>query len=307
MSAKPDEMQPFQGIPTTLYLDNGPIAKSAVFKRVMDSLGVEVIAHMPAESDGMRTTARSKGKVERPFRTVKEAHETLYHFHEPETEAEVNLWLARFITTYNAGDHRSEPHSRLDDWFTHLPAEGIRQMCSWERYCVFAREPERRQVGIDCRLTVAGVTYEVDPELAGETVVVWWGLFDQELWVESGEERYGPYQPVGGPIPLHRYRKHQKSRREDRADKIALLADKLMLPRAAVTGEDGVIMSRPSSPVPTRPFQGLIRFMRSPLSMLWRPGVPLPVKCDCRWPNCPTMTGLSSTHCSRELWCGPKF
>ncbi len=43
---------------------------------------------MPKDSDGRRVTARSKGKVERPFRTVKEAHETLYHFHQPENEAE---------------------------------------------------------------------------------------------------------------------------------------------------------------------------------------------------------------------------
>jgi hypothetical protein len=42
---------------------------------------------------GRRVTARSKGKVERPFRTVKEAHETLYHFHTPQNEAEANLWL----------------------------------------------------------------------------------------------------------------------------------------------------------------------------------------------------------------------
>ena len=35
-------------------------------------------------------------------------------------------------------------------------------MCAWERFCTFAREPERRAVGIDCRLTVAGVIYEVD-------------------------------------------------------------------------------------------------------------------------------------------------
>lgn len=101
-----------------------------------------------------------------------------------------------------------------------------------------------------------GVSYEVDAELAGETVVVWWGLFDQALWVESGEARFGPFQPVGGAIPLHRYRKHRKSRREDRADKIALLADRLLLPRAAVTGEDSVIMTRPSAAVATRPFQG---------------------------------------------------
>ncbi len=47
----------------------------------MESLGVEAITHTPAGSDGRRTTARAKGKVERPFRTVKDAHETLCHFH----------------------------------------------------------------------------------------------------------------------------------------------------------------------------------------------------------------------------------
>lgn len=255
MSVKANEGDPFQGIPSTLYLDNSSVAKSAVFKRVMESLGVEVITHQPAGSDGRRTTARSKGKVERPFRTIKEAHETLYHFHEPETEAEANLWLARFIITYNGGDHRSKPHSRIDDWLAHLPADGLRQMCAWERFCAFAREPERRLVGIDCRLTVAGVAYEVDSELAGETVVVWWGLFDQELWVERGDERFGPFLPIGGPIPLHRYRKHRKSRREIRADQVAALADKLVLPRAAVSGNDGVVMICPAAAVTVRPFR----------------------------------------------------
>jgi hypothetical protein len=57
MSVKANEGDPFQGIPSTLYLDNGSVAKSAVFKRVMESLGVEVITHQPAGSDGRRTTA----------------------------------------------------------------------------------------------------------------------------------------------------------------------------------------------------------------------------------------------------------
>ncbi len=77
MSAKSPEAggeaDPFQGIPAALSLDNGPVTKSAVFKRVMESLGVELLPHMPAGSDGRRTTARAKGKVERPFRTVKDA------------------------------------------------------------------------------------------------------------------------------------------------------------------------------------------------------------------------------------------
>jgi hypothetical protein len=45
---------------------------------------------------------------------------------------------------------------------------GSRAVCSWERFCTFAREPERRKVGSDARVSVAGVNYEVDPDLAGE-------------------------------------------------------------------------------------------------------------------------------------------
>jgi hypothetical protein len=109
-------------------------------------------------------------------------------------------------------------------------------MCTWERFCAFAREPERRLVGSDARLTVEGVIYEVAAELAGETVVLWWGLFDQDLYVEHGDRRFGPYTPSGGPIPLHRYRKYQKSKLAERADRVAALADRLGLPRATLDG-----------------------------------------------------------------------
>jgi hypothetical protein len=187
-------------------MDNGPIARSGVFHQVMKYLGVEVRTHLPRGKDGRRVTARSKGKVERPFRTVKEMHETLYHVNEPETEAEANACLMQFLLRYNTMQHRSEPHSRFEDWLKNLPAAGIRAMCSWERYCTFAREAERRRVGVDARLSVEGTQYEVDPELAGETVMLWWGLFDNELYVEHQDKRYGPYRPVGGPIPLNRYR-----------------------------------------------------------------------------------------------------
>lgn len=258
MGEKPDADNALHGIPKVLHLDNGPVGKSAVFKRVMECLGVEIITHMARDTDGRRTTARSKGKVERPFRTVKEAHETLYHFHKPETEAEANRWLANYIGKYNARDHRFEQHSRIEDWLTHLPGDGLRAMCSWERFCTFAREPESRTVGIDCRLTVAGVAYEVDPELAGEAVVVWLGLFDQELYVELSEERFGPFLPVGGPIPLHRYREHRKSRREVRADAVADLAKIISIPRSALSGEDDVVVlgSEPQTVPLSQPFVG---------------------------------------------------
>lgn len=52
---------------------------------------------------------------------------------------------------------------------------------------------------------------------AGETVILWWGLFDNELYVEHSERRYGPFLPVDGPIPLHRYRSFKKTRTQKRA------------------------------------------------------------------------------------------
>jgi len=91
MASKTLEGLVLNGIPEMIYMDNGPVAKSNVFKRVMEGLNVRVQTHEPDGKDGRRKTARSKGKVERPFRTIKEAHETLYHFHKPENEAEANL------------------------------------------------------------------------------------------------------------------------------------------------------------------------------------------------------------------------
>ena len=81
-------------------------------------------------------------------------------------------------------------------------------------------------------------------------------MFDQELFVEQGEERWGPYHPVHGPIPLHRYRKHRKSRREHRADKVGELAAKLDIPRSAVSGETDIIVmaSGVDARAPARPF-----------------------------------------------------
>lgn len=236
MSAKALNGFPFQGIPQMLYTDNGPIAKSRVFQNVMDCLNIKVITHMPNGKDGRRVTARAKGKVERPFRTVKEAHEILYHFHKPETEAEANQWLHQYLLHYNDRNHRTESHSRMADWLQNLPALGVQEMCNWERFCTFAREPERRKVDATARVSVEGVAYQVDPDLAGETVILWWGLFDNELYVEKDERRYGPFHPVNGPIPLHRYRKFKKSRTEERADRIAGLAKQLNLPRAALDG-----------------------------------------------------------------------
>ena len=224
----------FQGRPKVIYLDNGPVAKSTVFQNVIRALDVAWLTHMPAGKDGTRTTAKSKGKVERPFRTVKEAHETLYHFHKPETERQANDWLMRYLLRYNDQNHRSEKYSRLDDWLANLPADGVRDICAWEQFCRFEREPARRKIGVDARITIGGSAHQVELDMAGETVVLLWGLFDDELYVEFDADKFGPYRPVSGPIRLHRYRAFKRGKADERADRIRALADQLDLPISAL-------------------------------------------------------------------------
>lgn len=128
-------------------------------------------------------------------------------------------------------------------------------MCSWQQFCRFAREPERRKVGIDARFGIDGTQYEVEPYMAGEHVILLWGLFDDEMFVEYDGQRTGPYHPVNGPIPLHRYRAFKRSKVDERADRIRALADQLGLPIAALAG-DNLQFSAPPVPtaIPRQPF-----------------------------------------------------
>ncbi|MBN8662861.1 MAG: transposase family protein, partial [Candidatus Obscuribacter phosphatis] len=262
MAQKKREDFLFQGVPEMIYMDNGPVAKSAVFQRVMLFLGIKVKTHEPRKDEKIdkRTTSRSKGKVERPFLTVKCAHEALYQLgHVPKTEAEANVYLLSYVHLYNKQNHRIENHSRIEDWVAKLPEGGFKAVCSWEKFRSFAREPEQKTVARDCTISMdGGVKYEVSPELAGEKVVVWWGLFDNELFVEHGEVKYGPYKPSGGPIPLHTFRRHKKTRREKTAERIEDLSKKLAVPRSVLTGKaenSQVVSLIQQSPIPSTPFK----------------------------------------------------
>ncbi len=184
-------------------MDNGPVSRSKVFQSVMGSLGVRMLTHMPPSEAERRTPARSKGKVERLFRTIKEVHETLYHSRlnsKDEAEANSRMRAAPWSPTTTAAI-AAEPHSRVEDWLKPSPSS-VRAMCSWERFCGFAREPERRTVAGDATVSVEGlVRGRARTRRRGGDVAV--GL-DQELFVEFEGKRFGPYQPSrsGPALPL---------------------------------------------------------------------------------------------------------
>lgn len=233
----PKDNYQFQGIPELIYCDNGPFRRSTVFKRVMECLGINIKSHMPEGTDERRTTSRSKGKVERPFRTIKETLEVLYHKVTPENLEEANQILHHHLYTfYNTRDHRSEKHTRIEDWQQNLPPNGFKQMCSWEKYSSFAREPVERTVSAEGKISLDGVDYKVSAELLGFDVTVLLGILDNEIYVEHNGARHGPYKPDGGPIPLHSYRKPAKTKREKLADRIEDLAKAIKIPKSALTG-----------------------------------------------------------------------
>jgi hypothetical protein len=253
MAPQADPAFAFQGRPQLISLAHGPVAKSRVLHTVRRAVGIAWPTHVAAGKEGTRVTARAKGKVERPFRPVKEAHETLSHFHTPATEVQANEWFFRYLLRDNGQPHRSQDHARMADWLATLPPEGLRELCPWEQFCRFAREPERRKVGVDARVTGAGTAYEADPQLAGEVGLLVWGWFADALSVEDAGERSGPYSPVSGPSPLHRYRAFKRGKREERADRIRQVADQRTLPLAALAGDD--LRLQPPTTLPAHPTQ----------------------------------------------------
>jgi hypothetical protein len=168
-------------------------------------------------------TARSTGKVERSFLTIKSSLETLYHLQQPETLEEANTWLHKYLQEYNAMDHRHEEHSRIEDWLQNLPPHGFKEMCSWDRFRTFARDPEQRKADSNACVGIDGIRYQLSHEMAGQDITLLWGVFDDELYVEFNNEKQGPFYPEEGPIPFGKFRKHKKSSVEIKADRIGII------------------------------------------------------------------------------------
>lgn len=76
------------------------------------------------------------------------------------------------------------------------------------------------------------------------SVLLLWGLFDNELHIGFEGEWIGSYYPVSGPILLNRYRAFRKGAISQWAERIRTLAQQLSLPIAALTGENIALISQ---------------------------------------------------------------
>ncbi len=69
---------------------------------------------------------------------------------------------------------------------------------------------------------------------------------------EHHSTRYGPYAPIGKPIPLHSYRSFKKTNTQKRADRIEALAQQLTLPSSAIGQVELPVISKNVIPFPVR-------------------------------------------------------
>lgn len=58
--------------------------------------------------------------------------------------------------------------------------------------------------------------------------------------VEFGDKRYGPYHPVGEPIPLGCYRSYKKTKQQKRSEKIHTLAMEEIGSRTTILTHEGI-------------------------------------------------------------------
>jgi hypothetical protein len=73
--------------------------------------------------------------------------------------------------------------------------------------------------------------------------------------VEFTGETWGPYYPVSGPVPLHRYRTFRRGKAAERADRIHALARQLNIPVSALSGNDLRVVSDDNQRIEELPHQ----------------------------------------------------
>ena len=180
-----------RGIPKRLYVDNGAAFRSHHLALVCAKLGITLIHARPYQPQG-------KGKQERWFRTVRLQLLTRLA---PEDTQSLEA-LNRRLWAYVEGEYHQTPHRGLDGT---TPLEAWAQRAASVEY-VGARADiedlflfeERRCVAKDRTVSLHGVSFEVDANLVGRTVIL---RFDPTrpraaVQVFADSRRYADAKPV---------------------------------------------------------------------------------------------------------------
>jgi hypothetical protein len=154
-----------RGVPKRLFVDNGAAYRSHHLALVCAKLGITLIHARPF-------APQSKGKQERWFRTVR--MQLLTRLTEGDTSSLETL--NRKLWAYVEGEYHQAPHRGLDEetpldrWAKR--ADEVKYLDGKVDLDDFFLTEARRKVAKDRTVSLAGLVYEVDASLVGETVTL---------------------------------------------------------------------------------------------------------------------------------------
>jgi transposase InsO family protein len=180
------------GIPEQFYCDNGAVYSSSHLMRVCGKLGIHLTHSRPYRPQG-------RGKIEKFFRFIDtsfkpEAYEAIKNG-QIKTLEELNQALQSWLGGYY--------HLRKHGGTGQAPAERLkkskrepRRISVMELTEIFLWEEERKVDKAGC-ISLMGNKYEVDLELAKQTVILRYDPFDLELiQVWRDNKRYADARPL---------------------------------------------------------------------------------------------------------------
>ena len=231
------------GIPDFIYTDNARFVESALFRRVMKKMGIKILSHLPRGKSGRKTTARSKGKVERHHRTIKSGIEPTFKINVPQDIDEANNILASFINDQNTKQHRRLSNSRINVWHASVVEGSDFSVCPEDHYRSLLREPFDRVVKNDATVQVNNVIYQLSAQFSGEKVIVLLCSNESEIYIEHRDEEFGPFYPAILPAEFGEYYNQSKSKKESTADNVVSLIDSISLKKEEMKS----VYKRPSN------------------------------------------------------------
>lgn len=157
------------GVPEKVYWDNGAVYHSRQIQMIAARLGTQVIFSTPYAPEG-------KGKIERWFRTVKEAFYSEARRAGIESLSALNEFFWGWLeTSYQAKVHSETDATPMARW--EAGGDGVRYPEPAQLVDLFLWE-QQRQVDKSGCIQVAGNLYPVAEHLVGRTVTIRFDPFD---------------------------------------------------------------------------------------------------------------------------------
>lgn len=232
-SEKPGHTYPFCGLPDEIYTDNDAVVKSARFERVLSMFAPPVVVTKALPYIGKR----SKGKVERFVRTVKDDFESVHRAievphlarvidqrHHKPTEwrnlDEANAAIRQWLLEYNNRIHGTTSQAPFERWVNGWSADARPRVVDPETIeGIVLMDQREARINGDMTVRVEKKSYRlpsIEPfvSMTGKKITVWWSpKYERSVHVDYQGTSYEIHE-VGAPLEWGVFASHPMPERE---------------------------------------------------------------------------------------------